>query len=133
MMWHYQINHQERGPVTQAGIEKLISGGLIQAPTLVKRQNMNDWLPASDTELGWLFYEQAGMVAPSENRIANAAAVVGKGSTYGLACLGFMVSSCIVLAMLVIGTAFFIAWLTAPDSTGKKPLKPQPATHSPAK
>jgi uncharacterized RDD family membrane protein YckC len=45
MNWHYLEGSEQRGPVTDAGLEALVRGGKIGPDTLVWREGMAEWLP----------------------------------------------------------------------------------------
>ena len=46
-MWYYRFNDQPTGPVNEESIGSLIDDKLIQPETLVWREGMSGWLPAS--------------------------------------------------------------------------------------
>ena len=43
MSWHYVENGQQKGPVQDVDIERLIAAGAIGPETLVWREGMADW------------------------------------------------------------------------------------------
>ena len=45
MQWHYAIDGQRKGPVSQEEFERLARNGVIKADTLVWYQGMADWQP----------------------------------------------------------------------------------------
>ena len=45
MTWHYAINDQQLGPVSDEQLEQLLSSGQINSDTLVWREGMADWQP----------------------------------------------------------------------------------------
>lgn len=47
MKWYYVENAQQRGPVTDADLEQLVSAGTVQPATLVWQEGMADWQPYS--------------------------------------------------------------------------------------
>lgn len=54
-MWYYIRNNRRAGPVDNAAMPSLIVAGAVARDTLVWKEGMNDWQPASTTELGLRF------------------------------------------------------------------------------
>ena len=50
MNWHYLEGAEQRGPVTDAGLEALVRGGIVGPDTLVWREGMAEWLPYAQVQ-----------------------------------------------------------------------------------
>ncbi|AHF93214.1 hypothetical protein OPIT5_26370 [Opitutaceae bacterium TAV5] len=48
MQWYYSHNGQQAGPVPQADFDNLVHSGVITPSTLVWREGMSEWRPASE-------------------------------------------------------------------------------------
>jgi uncharacterized RDD family membrane protein YckC len=54
MPWYYEVNREQRGPVSDEELAKLVQSGVVRAETLVWREGWPDWRP----------YGQAGLAVP---------------------------------------------------------------------
>src|SRR4051812_10526792 len=45
MTWHYAIDRERRGPVSEEEFQRLVGRGVITPETLVWRDGMADWAP----------------------------------------------------------------------------------------
>ncbi|MFM9017348.1 MAG: GYF domain-containing protein [Verrucomicrobiota bacterium] len=68
-MWYYQQGTERKGPVDEATIRSLISGGVISIDTLVWTEGMPSWAALQQTSLA------AGMPVPPPSPAAFQAAV----------------------------------------------------------
>lgn len=48
MSWHYLLNGQQLGPVDEATLQQLLTGGSLTAETLLWREGMAGWLPVRE-------------------------------------------------------------------------------------
>ena len=51
MEWYYSVGDKQIGPVDEKIMQQLIESGTVNRASRVWREGMNDWLPASETEL----------------------------------------------------------------------------------
>lgn len=63
-MWYYRFNDQPTGPVNEETIDSLIDDKSIQPETLVWREGMPGWLPASATDLVCLLKDLPAEIPP---------------------------------------------------------------------
>ena len=54
-MWHYEIDNQNLGPISQEEVIQLIRNGVIKRKTKVWKEGMPKWQKAQNTELKQLF------------------------------------------------------------------------------
>jgi hypothetical protein len=54
-MWHYVENGQAAGPVSEEVFQSLAQAGRVTLETLVWNEHMDNWLPASQTKLAFIF------------------------------------------------------------------------------
>lgn len=59
MDWHYTLNDETQGPVSEEEIQQLISAGTVTAETLVWNSTMTDWQVLSATSLAKLFNQDS--------------------------------------------------------------------------
>jgi len=63
--WHYMLNGAQAGPVTTDELTVLFTAGTLRGDTLVWRQGMGSWLPASQVpELASALATAPGAIAP---------------------------------------------------------------------
>ena len=55
MDWHYTLNDEAQGPVSEEEVQQLVSAGTITAETMVWNSTMTDWQALSNTPLAKLF------------------------------------------------------------------------------
>ncbi len=67
-MWYYQQGNERKGPVDEATIRSLISGGVISIDTLVWTEGMPSWVALQQTSLA------AGLPVPPPSPAAFQAA-----------------------------------------------------------
>jgi len=49
--WHYMLNGKRIGPTSETEIKRLLSVGTLDNKTLVWKENLDDWIPISQTAL----------------------------------------------------------------------------------
>jgi len=55
VLWYFQKDNAQAGPVDSSEVQRMITYGLINRNTMVWREGMTDWLSAIETELGSMF------------------------------------------------------------------------------
>ena len=128
-MWHYAVGAERKGPVGQAEIEELLKSGSIDRGTLVWREGMANWLPASQTELG-VHGSVRSVDAPlpyTEGRTHAATARLWRGETptYSPQSLDkFFVGYFISLAVAIVGSALLFGGILAVNERGGSSIGP---------
>ena len=70
-MWHYAQDGKPAGPFSEVDLAKSIRAGALTRDTLVWREGMAQWLPASQTELASLFHATSASAPPLPASVAS--------------------------------------------------------------
>lgn len=71
MNWCYWVGDKQQGPVDDGAAKALIAAGAITPATLVLREDEENWIPASESELKGCFRGPAAALPPSVSAAAS--------------------------------------------------------------
>jgi TM2 domain-containing membrane protein YozV/ribosomal protein L40E len=82
--WYFDLGEDEQGPISSGELRQLVADQTINSETLVWKEGMEDWVPAS--RIKGLFSEKSSSASPPRRKAAPAPSSQGREKAYCRAC-----------------------------------------------